>query len=143
MIEKVLVVCVGNVCRSPTAERMLRKLLPNKVIESAGIAALVGKPANNTASKIAIQNALNLEGHCARQLTTEMCGRYDLLLVMEKGHMDAVYQMAPQARGKTMLLNHWLDGSDIPDPYRHSNDMYQHVYQLLDNATKSWLQMLG
>lgn len=142
MIEKILVVCVGNVCRSPTAERMLRKLFPNKVVESAGIAALVGKPANTAASQVSSQNGIKLEGHRARQFTSAMCGSYDLILVMEKGHLDAVFQIAPQVRGKTMLLNHWLDGSDIPDPYRHSNDMYQHVYRLLDTATKSWAQKL-
>lgn len=143
MFNKILVVCVGNVCRSPTAERMLRKLLSNKVVDSAGIAALIGKPANNKASEIAKQNSLSLENHSARQLSAEMCNNYDLILVMEKGHIDAVCQIAPQVRGKTMLLSHWQDGADIPDPYKHSNEMYQHVYQLLDSATKSWVQMLS
>ncbi|MFC0229297.1 arsenate reductase/protein-tyrosine-phosphatase family protein [Serratia aquatilis] len=143
MFNSILVVCVGNICRSPTGERLLRKALPNKKVDSAGLGALVGKPADATATEVASLHALSLEGHQAQQLTRAMCSEYDLILVMEKKHIDAVCRLAPEVRGKTMLYGHWLDQREIADPYRQSREAFEFVYRLLDESAQKWAKALS
>ncbi|MCG7588157.1 protein tyrosine phosphatase [Photobacterium sp. OFAV2-7] len=142
MFEKILVVCVGNICRSPSGEYLLKKLLPNKHIASAGVGALVGKPADKMASEVASDNGTSLEGHRAQQLTSELCREYDLILVMEKGHIEAVTKISPEARGKTMLFGQWNGQKDIPDPYRQSREAFDHAYSLIDVAANAWAKKI-
>ncbi|HAS6027602.1 phosphotyrosine protein phosphatase [Vibrio vulnificus] len=146
MFNKILVVCVGNICRSPTGERVLQKLLPNKTVASAGIAAeksrLIGKPADAMAIEVAKENGVDVENHQSQQLTSALCSQYDLILVMEKGHMEALTQIAPEARGKTMLFGQWIGPKDIPDPYRQSKEAFVHAYQLIDEAAQAWAKKL-
>lgn len=142
MFDKILVVCVGNICRSPSAEYLLKKLLPNKEIASAGLAALVGKPADKMASLIAQDHGTSLAGHQAQQLTADLCRDFDLILVMEQGHIAAVTDIAPAVHGKTMLLGHWLAKQEIPDPYRQSKEAFEHTYQLIEKSTAAWAKKL-
>ncbi|RWR01184.1 protein tyrosine phosphatase [[Pantoea] beijingensis] len=142
MFNSILVVCVGNICRSPTGERLLRKYLPAKKVDSAGIGALVGREADASAKHIADKNLLSLNGHCARQLTKAICHEYDLILVMEKKHITAVCDYSPEIRGKVMLFGHWT-GREIPDPYKKSLDSFQAVYGLLDAAAQQWANKLS
>jgi protein-tyrosine phosphatase len=139
--DSILVVCVGNICRSPTAERLLKQALPHKTISSAGISALAGHAADDTATAVADQNGVSLEGHVARQLTRELCQQHDLILVMEQKHIEAVTRIAPEVRGKTMLYGHWIK-RDIPDPYRQSREAFEFTYDLLADATQAWAQRL-
>ncbi len=139
--DSILVVCIGNICRSPTAERLLKQALPHKTISSAGISALAGHAADDTATAVADQNGVSLEGHVARQLTRELCQQHDLILVMEQKHMEAVTRIAPEVRGKTMLYGHWIK-RDIPDPYRQSREAFEFTYDLLADATQAWAQRL-
>ncbi len=143
MFNSILVVCVGNICRSPTGERLLQKALPEKKISSAGLHALVGKPADVMACDIARQHSLSLAGHVAQQLNSSLCRQYDLILVMEKGHIDAVCKIAPEARGKTMLFGHWLEQLEIADPYRQSREAFDFVYNLLDESAQKWVKALS
>ncbi|MGF1788263.1 protein tyrosine phosphatase [Photobacterium swingsii] len=142
MFDKILVVCVGNICRSPSGEYMLKKLLPTKEIASAGVGALVGKPADKIAAQVAQEHGISLDGHVAQQVTSDLCRDYDLILVMEKGHIDAVANIAPEARGKTMLFGQWIGQKDIPDPYRQSREAFDHAYALIDGAAQAWAQKL-
>lgn len=142
MFNSILVVCVGNICRSPTGERLLKQALPEKNICSAGLGALVGKPAEKTALEIAKQHGLNLEGHQAQQLTSAMCRDYDLILVMEKAHIEAVCRLSPEVRGKTMLYGHWLNQSEIGDPYRQSREAFEFVFNQLNASTQKWVEAL-
>ena len=139
--DSILVVCIGNICRSPTAERLLKQALPHKTISSAGISALAGHAADDTATAVADQNGVSLEGHVARQLTREMCQQHDLILVMEQKHIEAVTRIAPEVHGKTMLYGHWIK-RDIPDPYRQSREAFEFTYDLLADATQAWAQRL-
>ncbi|HAT3515481.1 TPA: protein tyrosine phosphatase [Serratia marcescens] len=143
MFDSILVVCVGNICRSPTGERLLQRLAHGKKIASAGIGALVGKPADSVAIEVANQHNLSLDGHIATQLTKEMCREYSLILVMEKGHIDAVCRLAPEVRGKTMLFAHWLGQREIPDPYGKSHEAFEFVYRLLADGAEKWAQALN
>lgn len=142
MFNKILVVCVGNICRSPSGEYLLKHLLPEKHIASAGIGALVGKPADKLAAEVASEHGISLDGHEARQLTSALCQEYDLILVMEKGHIEAVTKIAPEARGKTMLFGQWIGRKDIPDPYRQSREAFDFAYELLEGAAAAWAQKL-
>lgn len=142
MFNNILVVCVGNICRSPSGEYLLKKLLPNKTLASAGVGALVGKPADKMATQVAAEHGVSLEGHSARQLTADLCRDYDLILVMEKGHIEAVTNIAPEARGKTMLFGQWLGMKDIPDPYRQSKEAFDHAYQLIEQSAQAWAKKL-
>ncbi|MFS1909698.1 phosphotyrosine protein phosphatase [Vibrio sp. 10N.286.48.B7] len=147
MFDKVLVVCVGNICRSPIGERMLAEMLPNKKIASAGLASeksgLVGKPADEKASAVALEHGVTLANHQSQQLTSELCMEYDLILVMEKGHLEALTSIAPEARGKTMLFGQWIGQKDIPDPYRQSKEAFDYAFELIDLAAKEWHKKLA
>src|SRR5690606_32586263 len=82
-MNRILLVCIGNICRSPVAEALLQQAFPDKTVSSAGLAALVGHPADDTAQDIATRYGLDLSGHRARQITQAMCREADLILVME------------------------------------------------------------
>ena len=146
MFNKILVVCVGNICRSPSGERILQAKLPNKHIASAGVgtekSGLAGKPADKMAEEVALAHGYSLDGHHAQQVTSELCRDYDLILVMEKGHIDAVTRIAPEARGKTMLFGQWIGQQDIPDPYRLSKEAFDHAYDLIEKAATAWAKKL-
>jgi protein-tyrosine phosphatase len=143
MFDSILVVCVGNICRSPIGEQLFKKYFPEKKIASAGLGALKGHGPDATASEVALEHGLLLEGHIAQQLTSSLCRQYDLILVMERGHIDAVSRIQPEVRGKIMLFGHWNGKREIPDPYRQSKEAFQHVYTLLDDSAKKWLQVLS
>ena len=143
MFDSILVVCTGNICRSPIGERILRSLLPNKKIDSAGTGALVEYPADESAIKVAESHGLSLLGHKARQFTSSLGRQYDLILVMEKSHIEQIGRIAPDVRGKTMLFGHWLDQRDIPDPFRKRDEAFLSVYKLIEQSGKAWAQKLG
>ncbi len=145
MFERVLVVCTGNICRSPVAAAMLRQALPAKQFRSAGLGALVGQGVELTARGLAEADGLDVSDHHARQLTRDMLAHADLVLVMSHGQRRAGGELAPEALGKTLLLGKWLDdgqGRDIPDPYRKSQEAFEHVHQLLKEATGEWVKRL-
>lgn len=125
------------------AERRLRQLLPGKKIDSAGVKALVDSTADETAALTAELHDVSLDGHKGRQFTKKIGSQYDLILVMEKRQIEYVTRIASEVRGKTLLLGHWLDQKEIPDPYHQSNEVFDFVYQLIDQACQSWVVKLG
>jgi protein-tyrosine phosphatase len=144
MFNSILVVCAGNICRSPTGEYLLKDKLANSDIKvsSAGLTALVGKGAEETATNIALTNNVDMSGHLGRQLSTSLISDNDLILVMEERHLSDLLGQYPQARGKTFLLGKWIDNTEIPDPYRQSLEAFEHVYQLIDKACSAWTKYL-
>ncbi|WP_406671561.1 protein tyrosine phosphatase [Raoultella terrigena] len=142
MFNSILVVCTGNICRSPIGERLLRNALPNKKIDSAGTGALVDHEADSSAIRVALNNNLSLEGHKGQQFTAALGRQYDLILAMERAHIEQICRIAPEARGKTMLFGHWLEQREIPDPYRKSEEAFVSVYQLIVQAAERWAEKL-
>lgn len=144
MIKSILVVCVGNICRSPTAEALFKAKLADKGIKvsSAGLGALVDKPVDATATEVLTANGYGLADHKARQLTSSMLREAELILAMEARHVQSIHAMAPESRGKTLLIGKWLEGREIPDPYRQQLPAFEHVYRMLDKATDAWLPYL-
>lgn len=143
MFQNILVVCMGNICRSPTAERILQKKLPNHRISSAGINALAGKDADFQAIKTALKHGVIVAGHTARQLTPQMCDEADLILVMEPAHIDMVADIQPSARSKAILLAQWLPKKNIPDPFKQSSEMFEAVFLQIEQAADTWADKLS
>ena len=142
MHSRILVVCVGNICRSPLAEHLLQQALPQCQISSAGVAAVVGADMDATARQVASQRGHNVPEHRARQLTPQLCQEADLILVMEAGHRDAVSRIHAPARGKTLLLGQGQTPADIPDPYRRSLAVHDAAQQQIERACAAWAQKL-
>jgi protein-tyrosine phosphatase len=142
-----LIVCTGNICRSPVAAALLKGRLPQLTIESAGLGALVGNGVDDSARALAEAAGLDVSHHQARQVTPEMIQRADLVLVMSEGQRLAVGKLVPAAIGKTLLFGHWLGeggrGEEIPDPYRKSREAFEHVYRQLERAANAWQCRLG
>lgn len=110
MFKNILIVCVGNICRSPTAEALFAHRLSGQglTISSAGIGALVGNPMDKTAHEVLQDHGLELPAHCARQVDSHMLHQADLILAMEQGHISHIRQIAPEVLGKTFLMGKWL-----------------------------------
>lgn len=142
MIRNVLVVCVGNICRSPLGERLLQARAPALSVTSAGLGALVGKAADGSASATAARHGVSLDGHVARQFTAELGREADLILVMEPGHKAQIARDTPQFSGKTMLFDHWTAAKGIADPYQRSDDFHEEVFKQVDAAATAWAKRL-
>ncbi len=144
MFRNILIVCVGNICRSPAAEALLSSRLQGKglTISSAGIGALVGNPMDKTAHEVLADHGLEHMSHRARQVNSEMLHKADLILAMENSHIQHIRQIAPEVHGKTFLVGKWLDDTEVPDPYRQSKPAFEHVHSLLTQCVESWLPYL-
>jgi len=144
MFDSVLVVCAGNICRSPTAEYVLKSKLQGKsvAVSSAGLTALEGKPADAQAKQIATAHNIDMSEHQGRQITSNLVANNSVILVMEQRHVNDLCARYPQARGKTFLLGKWIGDKEIPDPYRQSQEAFEHVYALIDSACSAWQKYL-
>lgn len=140
VFHRILIVCVGNVCRSPIAEAVLRDRLVNRaiVVESAGLAALSGDPIDPLAEAVLAEHGLSGKDHVARQVNQAMIDAADLVLVMEKAHADVIRAFAPSAQSRTFLLGRWLGDTEIPDPYRQELPAFRQVYELTERAVAKW-----
>ena len=143
MFHSILVVCTGNICRSPIGERLLRQLLPGRQVTSAGIFGLEGRPADASAQAVALRHGLSLEGHVARRVKCSLLQQSDLILVMEPEHLRFIATMAPENRGKSLLFGQWLETQDIPDPYRKSREAFEYVFGQLGKASQEWARRLS
>jgi protein-tyrosine phosphatase len=144
MFNKILVVCIGNICRSPTVEALLKSRLAHRGIDvsSAGLHALVDKPMDSTALEVLREHGGDLPDHKGRQLTREHLQQADVILAMEKRHVERIVEMAPEVRGKTFLVGKWQNNQEISDPYRQQKVAFEHVYQLMAQGVDSWSQKL-
>ena len=146
MFSSVLILCIGNICRSPLAEAALREALQqqNKTIQvsSAGLHAMVEYPADPNSVTIAEANSLNLDQHKARQLNLELVKKADLILVMTQNQLKQVHQDYPSSRGKVFLL-HNSPATDIPDPYKQDETAFEEAWKLIQAGVANWSQMLG
>ncbi len=145
MLDRILVLCVGNVCRSPMAEAVLRQALLDRDrevdVRSAGIGALVGHPADDNVRLLMERRGIDVSGHRAIQVNRDMLRWADLVLVMEDMHRSALRQREPSAAGKVFLLGHWI-GVQIPDPYLKPLSAFEQTLDLVDRAVGSWMDRL-
>jgi len=141
-VGSILVVCVGNLCRSPTGQHLLADLLPTTSVTSAGLMARGEKPACSVAADVAAHNGLDISGHSATRLTPELVLGNDLILAMEAVHIRAINEMVPYALGKVMLFGKWSGELEIPDPYKRSRSIYDAVFAQLHSNARQWADKL-
>jgi len=143
MFNTILVVCTGNICRSPIGEELLRQRMPNIRIDSAGLQGLSGYPADRRAQEVAAQYGISLERHIARRLTAKMIQEYELILTMMPNQLNQISAIVPEARGKTFLFGKWLGIQEIPDPYCQSHAVFDYVFSILRRASQEWAKRLN
>ena len=136
-IKNILVVCIGNICRSPMAEFFLKQQHPDLNIESAGISAMVGHPADPKA--IACMDAQNIDirSHIARQINADLIKKSDLILVMSHNQQKHIEQTWPFAKGKVFRLGHW-QSINVPDPYQHDQAFFEDTCRNIQTYISDW-----
>lgn len=143
---RVLCVCLGNICRSPTAEAVLRAMDPHLDVDSAGTSDWhIGNPPYGPAVEAGARRGYDLTPLRARQVGTEDFDRFDLILVMDNKNLLDVERLRPAGVDTPVRL--FLDyadgqsGQDIPDPY-YARD-FDGALDLLETAAVGLLKSLG
>jgi protein-tyrosine phosphatase len=136
-MKHILLLCIGNICRSPIAEALFKQQFPDKQIWSAGLGALVGKPADPLSVEVAAAHGLDLSAHRAQQVVGWMCQSAELILVMEQGHKTQLDKQFPLVRGKVFRLGE-AGQFDIADPYRQSKDAFEAAYSAIALGVTQW-----
>lgn len=142
-MPSILVVCVGNICRSPVAEGLLRRSLPSAKLSSAGLHAVVGHGAQSEMMELSEGIGLDLSSHRARQFTPAIGKENDLILVMERAHRDDISQIAPHLTARTMLFDHWSGANGIADPYQNGQAAYEQAFAAILDASNTWATRLS
>ena len=137
-MKNILTLCVGNICRSPIAEMLLKQQFPEKTVWSAGLGALVGNPADPLSVEVAATHGLDLSAHRAQQVAAWMCQTADLILVMEQDQKAELEQKFPLVRGKVFRLGE-LEKFDIADPYRQPKAAFEAAYTDIARGVASWV----
>jgi protein-tyrosine phosphatase len=141
MTTRILVLCSGNVCRSPIAAALLAGELSDKSIRSAGLAAPVGAPADPMAIEFTAARGLDLSTHRAQHVTLAMCRAADLILVMEQRHTAELRRRYPQAWGKVFRLGE-AGGCDIADPYRKPRKVFEAACVDIAAGVAAWARRI-
>ena len=135
-------VCLGNICRSPLAEGILKSKVSSSefYIDSAGTGAYhVGEKPDPRSIAVARKNNIDITYQRARQFVAEDFEQFDHILVMDESNYDNVIRLASseQHRSKVSRILEWSDNSsvlNVPDPYYGGNQGFDYVFELLDNA---------
>ena len=144
---KLLMVCLGNICRSPMAEGALRAridaspLAGRVTVDSAGTGGWhAGQAPDPRAIACAAGHGVDIAGLRARQLQAADFQRFDLILGMDRSNVDDLRRAAPpEARDRVHLFLDFADGKgkDVPDPYYGGADGFADVYRMIRNASES------
>jgi protein-tyrosine phosphatase len=149
---RVLFVCMGNICRSPTAEGVMRRLLEDEgldvEIDSAGTGGWhAGEPPDERATLAARRRGVTLEG-AARQVRPEDFRRFDLLIALDRSNLRELLARAPdeEAAEKVRLLREFdpaADGDfDVPDPYYGGDRGFETVLDMVEAACRGLIDEL-
>jgi len=148
MTTKVLMVCLGNICRSPLAEGIMRKRTNKQdfLIDSAGTANYhQGAAPDHRSIAIAALHNIDISKQQARQLTPADIDAFDHILVMDEENLSNALALCTSAaqRDKIALITtaSEVDALRIPDPYYGGDDGFAHVYELLHDCCKNWLKI--
>jgi protein-tyrosine phosphatase len=149
----VLVVCTGNICRSPTGEGVLRHLARERglagrvVVRSAGTHDYhVGECPDSRTLEHASRRGYDLSAQRAMQVSRKHFDEYDYILAMDRGHLRQLRALAPA--GSRARLGMFLDasarwkGEDIPDPYYGGAEGFEQVLDMVEEAAHRWLDII-
>ncbi len=143
---RVSMVCLGNICRSPIAEVVLRRLVADEgladsvVVSSAGTGAWhVGGPMDPGSAAVLQARGMDPSTHRARQLTTDVVDRYDLLVAMDTSNLADLQHMVGDARRPRVVLLRDFDpdgdpDQSVPDPYGGGPGGFETVYAQVEAA---------
>ena len=142
MSVKILMVCLGNICRSPLAEGILASKLPktNFRIDSAGTGSYhIGKQPDHRSIAIASKYGVDITNQKARQFSADDFDAFDYIFVMDSSNYDNVIELAKTDEHKRkveMILNHLFpnENVDVPDPYYGLQNGFDTVYEMLDET---------
>lgn len=149
-MHKLLFVCTGNICRSPTAEGVMRHLVKERGIEdkfhldSAGIQAYhVGEAPDTRSTATAKKRGIAMHELRARKVTLEDYNEFDYIFAMDKSHYHWLTILQP--KGSKAKVHMYLDFCDIahtkevPDPYYGKQDGFEEVLDLIEEASRNLL----
>lgn len=150
---KILFVCLGNICRSPTAEGVFRKLVAERgwqdrfEIDSAGTGSWhVGHPPDERMTRAAHSAGYTLEGQ-ARAVRTEDFSDFDHIFAMDASNLETLRQRAPQEEHAKIRLFRDADpegpGLDVPDPYYGGPEGFVEVVRIVERTSKALVEELG
>lgn len=136
-------VCLGNICRSPLAEGLLKsKLDPaNFIVESAGTGPWhVGKSPDPRSVEVAKKNGIDISNQRGMQFKSDFFDTYDHIFVMDNSNLVDVLEMATTQEDKDkvkLILNEIFpdENVDVPDPYYGGDDGFDKVFSMIDDAT--------
>lgn len=132
---KILMVCLGNICRSPLAEGILKSKLPDSfTVDSAGTINMhEGKAPDHRSIKTAGNYNIDISQQKSRHFTAKDFENYDLIYCMDRNNVEDVLSLAktPEDRKKVHLI---LENKGVPDPYWSELPEFDRVYHLLDQA---------
>lgn len=145
---KVLFVCTGNICRSPTAEGVFRRLVEEAGLgdritaDSAGTHGYhVGEPPDPRTRQAAKARGVDLSGLRARKLAAADFTTFDHILALDHGHLANLRRMAPA--GSTAALALFLpDGQEVPDPYCGDGTHFEEVLDLCERGARALLDRI-
>ena len=147
----ILILCQGNICRSPFAEHQLRRILndagiENVVVKSAGLNTTSGKPADAGGIRTARKYALDLSGHRTTQASHDEIAAADLILVMEPSHNLILAREFPFAKNRSILFGAFALRKGYPlvieDPYAKSDEVFDACFTQLDFAIRGLVDIL-
>jgi protein-tyrosine phosphatase len=142
MIENILVVCEGNICRSPMAQGLLAYFLPKATVMSAGWAALAGHCADPIAVELMAEREIDIGGHVAAALNLEQVCSAQLVLTMSYRQRRWIEKKYPFAKGKVYRLGEH-DDIDIDDPYCKGRAAFETALMQIDKGLARWLDALN
>lgn len=146
MFKNVLVLCLGNICRSPIAAVLLREHIHqrglNLTVDSAGLTAMVGWQANPISVELMQARHLSLTCHVAKQITADHVLKADLILVMDDTQRQMLEQQFHHACGKTFRLGHHGD-FDIEDPYQKERRAFEDCTVKIERGVIEWLDFIA
>lgn len=146
MFNNILVVCVGNICRSPMGEAILKDALmksgkENHFVSSVGIGALVGHKPDPIAIQLMEEKGIDISNYRATQMNSTIIRKSDLILVMESGHKTHIENKENSSKGKVFKLGEWGE-FDIPDPYKKEREAFEYALQLIEQGVADWMKRI-
>jgi len=149
MSKKILMVCLGNICRSPLAEGILKsKVDSSTIVDSAGTAAYhTGELPDSRSIAIAKKNNVDITNQRARKVCLNDFEKYDFIYAMDKANFEKLKSIAKndEQRNKVKMIMNEIypnENIDVPDPYYGGEHGFSHVYNMLDEATGEILKKL-